>query len=97
VKVVWTLEAEDDRARIWDYIAADNPRAAARMDELFSHAAGLLIDHPRLGRPGQIPGTFELLPHESYRLVDEIQADTVWVLALVHTARQRPPIKRWRS
>lgn len=25
--VVWTPEAEQDRADIWDYIAADNPRA----------------------------------------------------------------------
>ncbi|WP_347888801.1 type II toxin-antitoxin system RelE/ParE family toxin [Nitrosomonas europaea] len=26
--VVWTPEAEQDRADIWDYIAADNPGAA---------------------------------------------------------------------
>jgi hypothetical protein len=36
VKVVWTPEAEQDRADILDYIAADNPHAAVRMDELFS-------------------------------------------------------------
>lgn len=42
-----------------------------------------------MGRPGQIPGTRELIPHESYRLVG-VQADTVWILALVHTARQWP-------
>jgi toxin ParE1/3/4 len=29
VKVVWTPEAEQDREAIWDYIAADNPAAAA--------------------------------------------------------------------
>ncbi len=44
-----------------------------------------------MGRPGQIQETRELIPHESYRLVYEVQADTVWILALVHTARLWPP------
>lgn len=37
--VIWTPEAEQDRADIWDYIVADNPRTAVHMDELFSGAA----------------------------------------------------------
>lgn len=91
--VVWTPEAEQDRADIWDDIAADNPGAAVRMDELFSDAAARLAEHPKIGRTGKISGTRELVPHESYRLVYEIDGDTVWVLALVHTARQWPPVK----
>jgi plasmid stabilization system protein ParE len=47
-----------------------------------------------MGRPGQIPGTRELIPHESYRVVYEVQADTVWILALVHTARLWPPFRQ---
>ena len=39
MKVIWTPEAEQDRLDIWDYIAEDNPPAAADMDELFSKAA----------------------------------------------------------
>lgn len=78
---------------MWDYIAADSPRAAARMDELFSDAAARLIEHPKLGRSGKIAGTRELIPHESYRLVYELQNETVWILALVHTARQWPPAR----
>lgn len=91
--VVWTPEAEQDRADIWDYIAADNPGAAVRMDGLFSAAAARLATHPKMGRTGKIPGTRELVPHESYRLVYETDGSTVWVLALVHTARQWPPVK----
>jgi len=34
-----------------------------------------------------------LIPHESYRLVYEIEGETVWVLALVHTARLWPPVR----
>lgn len=52
-----------------------------------------MAEHPLMGRPGQVPGTRELIPHESYRLVYEAQADTVWILALVHTARPWPPTR----
>ena len=93
MKVFWTPEAEQDRDDIWLHIAADNPRAAGRMDELFSDAAARLADHPKLGRPGKIPGTRELIPHENYRLVYEIDGETVWVLTLLHTARQWPPAR----
>lgn len=52
-------------------------------------------EHPNLGTPGKIPGTRELIPHESYRLVYEIEAETtVWILALVHTAMQWPPVRK---
>ena len=94
MKVIWTPEAEQDRDDIWLHIAADNLRAAVLMDELFSDAAIRLADHPKLGRPGKIPGTRELIPHENYRLVYEIEGETVWVLTLVHTARQWPPARR---
>ena len=63
MKVIWTPEAQQDRADIWDYIATDNPRAAARIDTLFSDAATSLAEHPNLGRPGTISGTHELIPH----------------------------------
>ena len=93
MRVVWAPEALQDRADVWDYIAADNPGAAARMDALFGDAAARLAEHPKLGRPGKIPGTRELIPHESYRLVYEISGETVWMLALVHTARQWPLVR----
>jgi toxin ParE1/3/4 len=97
VRVIWTPEAQQDRADVWDYIAADSPRSATRMDGLFSDAATRLAAHPMLGRQGKILGTRELIPHESYRLVYEIDDESVWVLALVHTARQWPPIRDERE
>ena len=93
MRVLWTLAAEQDRAEILDYIALDNPLAAIRMDELFGATVGPLAEHPLMGPPGQVQGTRELIPHESYRLVYEVQADTVWILALVHTARLWPPTR----
>lgn len=87
MKLVWTPEAHQDRADVWDYIAADSSYAAARMDKVFSDAAARLTQHPLLGRSGTIPGTRELIPHENYRLVYQIDGETVWILTLVHTAR----------
>lgn len=78
---------------IWDYITSDNSQAAVRMDELFSDAAARLVKYLKVGRLGNIPGTHELIPHEGYRLVDEIEEEIVWILALVHTAKQWPPLQ----
>lgn len=94
MRVIWTPEAQQDRADVWDFIAADDPRAAARMDALFSDAAASLAEYPKLGRPGKIPGTHELIPHARYRLVYEVERETVWLLALVDTARQWPPVRK---
>ena len=93
MKVFWTPEAQQDRSDIWDYIATDNPRAAANIDALFSQAAARLADHPKLGHPGKIAGTRELIPHENYR-VYEVVGETVWLLTLIHTSRQWPPVQR---
>ena len=43
------------------------------MDELFSDAAARLAAHPKMGKPGKIAGTRELIPHKSYRLMYEIE------------------------
>lgn len=93
MKVLWTPEAQQDRVDIWDYIVTENPSAAVRMDELFSDAAIRLVAHLMLGQQGKVLGTRELIPHENYRLVYQVDRETVWVLALVHAARQWPPIQ----
>lgn len=67
MKVKWTHEAIQDRLEVWDYIALDNPQAAAQMDNLFSEAADRLSSHPKMGRKGLVPGTRELIPHPGYR------------------------------
>lgn len=54
------------------------------MDALFAEAAGRLAEPPHLGRTGLIPGTPELVPHESYRLVYEVVGNSVWISAPVH-------------
>jgi len=93
MKIIWTPVAEHQRAEIFDYIAADSPRAAGRMNTLFANAANSLTIFPERGKPGHLPGTRELFPHQNYRLIYKVdeQAQTVWILALVHGAQQWPP------
>jgi addiction module RelE/StbE family toxin len=90
LKIIWTQEALQDRTDIWDHIAVNSFKAATQIDELFSDTAKRLAEFPKLGKLGKIPGTHELFPHENYRLVYEIEGKTVWILAVVHTARQWP-------
>jgi len=52
VRVRWTASAEQDRADVWDFIVAEDPVAAARMDELFSDAAARLATFPKVGKEG---------------------------------------------
>ena len=91
MKDVWTPEADRDRSKIWDYICAENPAAAVRVDTAFRDAARSLRDLPMRGRPGRVAGTRELIPLGVYRLIYEVRDDTIWILALVHTARLWPP------
>ncbi len=91
MKVIWTPEAEADRLELTEYIALDNPWAAVRIDELLDEAAKRLVEFPRLGRVGVIPGTRELIPHRSCRMVYDVRDDGIWIVAVVHTSRRWPP------
>ncbi|MDH1008406.1 type II toxin-antitoxin system RelE/ParE family toxin [Pseudomonas nicosulfuronedens] len=93
MKVIWTRDARQDRLDIWEYLVCENPDAAVRVDLLFSASVTKLRSFPQMGKPGRIPGTREMIPHESYRIVYQVEADTLWVLALVHTARMWPALR----
>lgn len=91
MRVRWSLAANQHLAGIVDFIAFENPHAALRFDDLLRRAVDRLADFPQSGRPGLIAGTRELLPHRSYRIVYDIEGETVRIMAIVHTSRQWPP------
>ncbi|MFU0504288.1 type II toxin-antitoxin system RelE/ParE family toxin [Pseudaminobacter sp. NGMCC 1.201702] len=91
MRVRWSVAAKLNLAKIIEFIAVENPYAAARMDELLYNATARLADFPNSGRPGLLPGTRELLPHRNYRIVYDLDAGTIRILAVVHTSRQWPP------
>lgn len=90
MRLFWTPEAVDDRRSIYEYIEADNPRAALILDELIAEKAALLRDHPELGRKGRVDGTRELVANRNYVLIYDIVGDLVRVLRVLHTARKWP-------
>jgi toxin ParE1/3/4 len=90
-QVLWTEDARDDRRSIWDFIATESRQAAQTQDAMFDRAVAKLAHFPRIGRPGTLPNTRELFPHEHYRIVYQVNGELVIILALIHTARQWPP------
>ncbi|ARR57668.1 addiction module toxin RelE (plasmid) [Rhizorhabdus wittichii DC-6] len=89
--VYWTPEATQDRDDIYDWIEADNPAAAADLDELFEEKAAPLATHSALGRPGRVSGTRELVVHPNYILIYDVAGEEVRVLRVLHARRQWPP------
>jgi len=91
VKLEWSEAAQADRDAIYDFIDANNPRAAIAVDDRIEEAVERLIRFPMSGRIGRMDGTRELVidrtPYiAAYRVADE----TVRVLRLLHGAQEWP-------
>lgn len=69
MKLVWKPLALEDRGRIMDYIALDNPQAAFDLDLLFEKKADQLIEHPKLHKIGRMQGTREAVVHPNYIMI----------------------------
>jgi addiction module RelE/StbE family toxin len=92
VKLEWLEPALADRLTIFNHIEPENPRAAKALDMQFENAADRALQHPEIGRPGRIAGTRELLVSRRYFLLYQTKGEILEVMAVVHTARQWPPL-----
>lgn len=89
--VAWSIPARDDLIAIADYIAADDPAAAHTVIDRIDAAVGQLADHPRLGRPGRIADTRELvIPGLPYIVAYRLHDERVQILRILHSARKWP-------
>jgi toxin ParE1/3/4 len=61
VNLDWSVLAVADRNAIFDYIEAQNPRAAVRIDTRIGKAVALLARFPEMGRIGRVEETRELV------------------------------------
>jgi toxin ParE1/3/4 len=61
VLVKWLARALANLEAEANYIARDNPRAAARIVQTINKAAQRFQRFPALGRPGRVAGTRELV------------------------------------
>lgn len=92
-KVIWSPVALQDLEAIADYIRRDSPaRAAVFVDRLLD-AGDRLAKFPQLGRA--IPEIGD--PHSrevifgAYRVMYQIEGDSVVIASIVHGARHWPP------
>ena len=91
MRVEWSVLALADRDAIFDYIEAQNPRAAARIDTRISNAVDLLARFPEMGRIGRVEGTRELvISRTPYIAAYQITGDTVRILRVLHGAQLWP-------
>lgn len=75
---------------ILDYIAQDNPRAAANIVRFIESTIERLRVFPRSGRPGAVAGTRELIVTGTpYIVVYRATADEVQILGVFHGAQRR--------
>jgi toxin ParE1/3/4 len=87
--VVWSPNALDDVDEIAAYIARDSPTYAAAVVEKILNTTRNLQNFPLLGRI--VPESNEESVRErfvySYRLIYQVQEETVIVIAVVHGKR----------
>ena len=84
----WTAEAEQWLEDIFEYIAQDNPQAAARTVEAIYERAQDLIAFPQLGhRYAASARHVRILLHEQYRIAYLLKEDgNIDILGVFHGA-----------
>jgi len=91
VRVVWAEPAARALESIQDYIARDNRRAAWEVAQRVRQAVKQLEEHPKMGRPGRVRGTLELvIPGLPYIAPYRIKGGDVQILSIYHAARKWP-------
>jgi toxin ParE1/3/4 len=91
VRVRWLRRALRNLDEEADYIARDDPDAAARMVQRIATAVEQLTIHPSSGRIGRVPGTRELVVTGTPYIVPyRVRGDAVEILRVFHAARKWP-------
>jgi toxin ParE1/3/4 len=72
-------------------IAEDNQTAAYAVHEAILRQVGRLAEHPRIGRPGRVKGTRELVVSGTpYIVAYRVAGQDVTILRVLHGAQQWP-------
>jgi toxin ParE1/3/4 len=91
MRVEWTVSAGNDRESLIEYIAQDSPTAALNQLDEIERQTDRLAKYPKLGRPGRMKGTRELVVNRtSFIAVYRIKREVVQILRLLHGAQKWP-------
>jgi toxin ParE1/3/4 len=89
--VRWTTPASEQLLAACQYIAEENPAAAAWVAGLIEKNTHLLAKHPRAGRAGRVPGTRELvIAGTPFIVAYSLAKNEIHILAVLHAARKWP-------
>jgi plasmid stabilization system protein ParE len=93
MKVHWTRNAIGHLASIYEYISRDSPRYARQTIDRITARSRQIASFPQSGQmvpEYQDPDVREVIAG-SYRVIYQIGADGIQVLAVIHGARLLPP------
>ncbi len=92
MRLFWSLEALEDLAALREFIERDDPAAARRTALRIVEAVETLIRaNPKVGRPGRLSGTRELVIARTPFVVPyRLHEGTIEVLRVFHGARRWP-------
>ena len=91
MRISWAELAIGHLQAAYEYVAADNPRAAERTVERILSAVEFLARHPNLGHPGRVEGTRELVvPDTPFVVAYRQPREEIEILAILHAARKWP-------
>ena len=89
--LVWSPRAIGHLANLRDYIARENPGAAARTATRLLAAVDRLAELPNLGRPGRVSGTRELVvPGTRYVIPYRVRGERLEIIAVFHGRQSWP-------
>ncbi len=87
---LWTNLALLDLTTALNYIAEDNDKAAEKVGNAILEACSRLDDFPKMGRPGIVKNTRELIvPRTPYKLVYR-HRQFVEIIRLLHDKQKWP-------
>lgn len=93
-RVVWSREAKQDLAEIYQYIKTDNPKAAKTVVDRIRGLTKLLPEHPWIGRVVPEHGREDIREriYSRYRLFYQISGeDKIRILHIFHSAQEELP------
>ena len=92
MKVLWTENAIDHLANIYEYIAFNSPTYARHMVDRITRRTEQIAEHNLSGRkvPEYDAENMRELIEKPYRIIYRIRPDQIDIIAVIHGARLMP-------
>lgn len=91
MRLRWTRRALRRLDEVGAYVSEHNPPAAARLIRRIVEQTETLRPHPRKGRPGRVPATFEMIVTGTpYIVAYRILGEEIQILTVLHAAQAWP-------